>query len=170
MRCISAAVVTAVATLLIDNVHAQTSAEVANLVAYWDYGRSPPVYPTPPGTGTDDWAAAYAHAKAIVAQMSNEEKQNITIGYATTANGCSGNSPGVPDLGYVGMCLNDAGNGVRTQEGVSGYPSGIHVGASWNRALAQSRGLYMGAEFKAKGSKRISLWLRRTCPRETHIT
>lgn len=72
-------------------VFAQTPAEVANLVAYWDYGRSPPVYPSPLGTGSGDWAAAYAQAQAIVSQMTNEEKENVTIGYADPANGCSGN-------------------------------------------------------------------------------
>lgn len=63
----------------------------------------------------------------------------------------AGNSPGVSRLGYPGMCLNDAGNGARGVEGTSGYASGVHVGASWNKALAMARGQYMGAEFKAKG-------------------
>ena len=34
---------------------------------------------------------------------------------------------------------------------VNGYPSALHVGASWNRNLTYDRGFYMGAEFKAKG-------------------
>lgn len=130
---------------------APTEAELHALHLFWDYGRSPPFYPSPVMTGTDEWATAYAQAKTIVARMSNEEKQNITIGYASTTNGCSGTSPGVDRLGYSGMCLQDAGNGVRGMEGTSGYPSGLHVGASWNMALAQQRGYYLGAEFKAKG-------------------
>ena len=35
---------------------------------------------------------------------------------------------------------------------VNGYPSALHVGASWNRNLTYARGLHMGAEFKAKGA------------------
>lgn len=151
MRVTSAIAASCLASGLAPCVLAQTPAEIDNLARYWDYGRSPAVYPSPVGSGTDDWATAYFQAKALVAQMTNEEKQNVTIGYASTTNGCSGNSPGVSRLGYPGMCLQDAGNGVRGMEGVSGYPSGIHVGASWNRYLALSRGQYLGAEFKAKG-------------------
>lgn len=141
-------------TIFAEHAVAQLSpAEYANLIHYWDYGRSPPVYPTPEASGTDNWASAYAQARALVAKMTNAEKQNITIGYSSTTNGCSGNSGGVERLGYPGMCLNDAGNGVRATEGASGYASGVHVGASWNKDLALARGSYMGAEFKAKGSK-----------------
>lgn len=74
-----------------------------------------------------------------------------TIGYVSTTNGCSGDSGAVHRLGFPGMCLNDAGNGVRGTEGTSGYASGVHVGAAWNRNLALNRAQYMGAEFKAKG-------------------
>jgi beta-glucosidase len=34
---------------------------------------------------------------------------------------------------------------------VNGYPSGLHVGASWNKDLAKARGVAMGGEFKTKG-------------------
>lgn len=139
----------ALAALLIDTTFAQSPADLAN---FWDYGRSPPVYPTPQGTGTGDWAAAYSQARAMVARMTNEEKQNLTFG-VTSNTGCSGTSGSAPRVGFPGMCLNDAGNGPRGMEGASGYPSGVHVGASWNRGLALARGSYMGAEFKAKGGE-----------------
>jgi len=80
-----------------------------NLEDFWAYGRSPPVYPSRThsiwsrfcyayntdfiiaiGAGTGDWAAAYAQARAIVAQATNEEKQNVSIGYYGASNGCSG--------------------------------------------------------------------------------
>jgi beta-glucosidase len=38
------------------------------------YGGSPPVYPSPLGNGTGDWADAYASARALVAQMTMDEK------------------------------------------------------------------------------------------------
>lgn len=147
----------AVAALLFDSAVAQTAAERAALALYYDYNRSPPIYPSPQGAGTGEWASAYTQARAIVAQMTNLEKQNISIGFASTANGCSGNSPGVERLGYSGMCLQDAGNGVRGTEGVSGFPSGLHVGASWNKDLALERASAMGAEFRAKGGESIML-------------
>lgn len=65
--------------------------------------------------------------------MTNEEKNNVTFGYVSLTNGCSGNSGNVSRLGFPGLCLNDAGNGVRGTDGTSGYPSALHIGASWNR-------------------------------------
>lgn len=38
------------------------------------YGLSPPSYPSPNGSGVGDWATAYSKAKALVAQMTLEEK------------------------------------------------------------------------------------------------
>lgn len=87
--------------------------------------------------------------------MINEEKQNLTFGYASTTNGCSGNSGSALRVGFPGMCLNDAGNGVRGTDMINSYASGIHIGASWNRNLAYNRAQFVGAEFKAKGGMYI---------------
>ena len=159
----------AIALALADVVSAQNiTAELANLERFWSYGRSRPVYPTPQGAGTGEWADAYSRAKALVAQMTNNEKNNITYGMfmvtgqggrramltlngQTSDTGCSGVSGSVPRLGFPGLCLSDAGNGVRGTDGTNGYSSGIHAGASWNRKLAYQRAQYLGAEFKAKG-------------------
>lgn len=108
--------------------------------------------PAAPTTGTGRWAESYAQAVALVAQMTNAEKENITYGYTSTTNGCSGNSGGVPRLNFPGLCLNDAGNGVRGSDLTNGYAAGVHVGAAWNKELAYDRARFMGAEFKAKGS------------------
>jgi beta-glucosidase len=54
-------------------------------------------------------------------------------------------------MGFPGLCLHDAGNGVRDTDGVYAYASGLHVGAAWNASLAYDRALYMGAEFRKKG-------------------
>lgn len=99
------------------------------------------------------WAAAYASAQELVGQMTLEEKVNITRGFTVIENACAGNTGSVPRLGWPGMCLHDAGNGVRFAEMVNSYPSAIHAGASWDKNLTYERGYYMGKEFKAKGSK-----------------
>ncbi|KAF1819718.1 glycoside hydrolase family 3 protein [Dissoconium aciculare CBS 342.82] len=78
------------------------------------------------------------------------EMANITYGFSG-AGPCSGVSGSIPRLGYPGMCFQDAGQGVRGQDGVNAYPAGLHVGASWNRELALERGQYLGAEFNRKG-------------------
>ncbi|KAI3324055.1 glycoside hydrolase family 3 protein [Xylariaceae sp. AK1471] len=114
------------------------------------YGQSPPVYPTPQGTGTGDWAGAYSQAKALVSQLSLEEKVNLTGGINRDSS-CSGIIPSIPRVNFTGLCLSDAGNGPRTTNFVSSWPAGLSVGASWNRDLAQKRAVGMGGEFRAKG-------------------
>ncbi|ERS98658.1 hypothetical protein HMPREF1624_05445 [Sporothrix schenckii ATCC 58251] len=114
------------------------------------YGDSPPVYPSPDMTGVGTWAVAYNKAVALVSQMTLAEKVNLTAG-VSSGTGCSGTIPGVPRLNFTGMCLSDAGNGLRSTDFVSAWPSGIHVGASWNRTLARQRAIGMAGEFKKKG-------------------
>jgi beta-glucosidase len=46
----------------------------------------------------------------------------------------------------------DNGNGVRNTDGVNGYPSGIHLGATWNKELVHETKEHLGAEFKRKGA------------------
>ncbi|KXH67270.1 hypothetical protein CSAL01_11471 [Colletotrichum salicis] len=102
------------------------------------------------GQGKGIWKNAYERAANLVSQLTLEEKVNITRGYAGD-NFCAGNTGSIPRLGWPGMCLHDAGNGVRATDLVNSYPSAIHVGASWDRNLTYQRGYYMGKEFKTKG-------------------
>jgi beta-glucosidase len=83
--------------------------------------------------------------------MTNDEKNRITYGYRSNTTGCSGTSYGAPRVGFSGIRLQDAGQGIRGAELVNAYASGIHAGASWNRDLAYARTYYMGAEFRRKG-------------------
>ncbi|CRG87865.1 beta-glucosidase [Talaromyces islandicus] len=117
---------------------------------FYSYGGSPPVYPTPEGTGLGEWEDAYKQARTIIANMTTDEKTGILYG-ALDAKGCSGFTGSVSRLGFPGICLNDAESGVRTGELVNGYPAQLHVGASWNRSLALKRAQYVGREFKSKG-------------------
>ena len=41
---------------------------------------SPPYYPSPWGSGTGEWANAYAKAQAFVSQLTLVEKVNLTTG------------------------------------------------------------------------------------------
>ncbi|KAK8097437.1 beta-glucosidase [Apiospora sp. TS-2023a] len=113
--------------------------------------QSPLVHPSPSGKGSGLWTGAYEQARELVGSMTLEEKVNITRGFAVTENVCAGNTGTVPRLGWPGMCLHDAGNGVRATDFVSSFPSAIHAGASWDKNLTHQRALYMGKEFKAKG-------------------
>ncbi|KAM3514289.1 hypothetical protein MY11210_002079 [Beauveria gryllotalpidicola] len=117
------------------------------------YQHSPEVLPSQPAaqiSGQDEWADAFAKAKTMVGQMTLEEKVSLTGG-VDLKSGCSGTVAGIPRLGFPGMCLNDAGNGVRASDHVSGFVSGIGVGASWNKELARKRGVALGGENRRKG-------------------
>lgn len=114
------------------------------------YGQSEPVYPSPQIDGRGSWASAFSQARAFVSQLNIEEKTNLTGGYAGN-NGCSGNIYAIERLGFPGLCVTDAGNGVRATDFVNGYASGIHIGATWNRNLTHQRGVDMGGEFRTKG-------------------
>ncbi|CBF78465.1 hypothetical protein AN7396.2 [Aspergillus nidulans FGSC A4] len=118
------------------------------------YGESPPVYPSPEGTGAGDWASAYTKARAFVAQLSDDEKIQLTAGVSSNT-ACSGFIQPIDRLGFPGICMSDAGNGLRGTDYVNGWSSGISVGASWNRDLAHSRGAYMGQEYRKKGVNMI---------------
>ncbi|KAK7416178.1 glycoside hydrolase 3 [Neonectria punicea] len=111
---------------------------------------SPEVLPSPKGSGKGIWKTAYAKAQKLVDEFTLEEKVNVTRGF-TADNVCAGNTGTVPRLGWPGLCLHDAGNGVRATDLVNSYPSALHSGASWDKNLTYQRGLYMGKEFKAKG-------------------
>ena len=47
--------------------------------------------------------------------------------------------------------MQDSPLGVRFADFVSAFPSGVNVAATWSRALAQGRGVAMGAEHRDKG-------------------
>ncbi|CEJ57133.1 hypothetical protein PMG11_05838 [Penicillium brasilianum] len=118
------------------------------------YGDSPAVYPTPEGTGVGDWASAYKKARAFVGKLSDDENVNLTAG-VSSKTGCSGYIQAIDRLGFPGICVNDAGNGLRGTDYVNGWASGISVGASWNRDLANDRGTFMGREYRRKGVNMI---------------
>ncbi|KAF3764314.1 family 3 glycoside hydrolase [Cryphonectria parasitica EP155] len=114
------------------------------------YGQSEPVYPTPQQDGNGAWAAAITKAKALLDQMTMDEKVNLTSGVSTTT-GCAGMIAAVPRLGFPGLCLANAGNGVGSTDYVSAWASGIHAAASWNKELTYNRGYYIGGEARTKG-------------------
>ncbi|KAL2060995.1 hypothetical protein VTL71DRAFT_9047 [Oculimacula yallundae] len=114
------------------------------------YGQSEPVYPTPETSGSGAWGEAIAKAQAFVAQLTLEEKTSLTGG-VRVSNGCGGNIPNITRLGFPGLCLADAGAGVRGTDLVNAYTSGISDGASWNKNLTYQRAYQMGGEFRRKG-------------------
>lgn len=101
------------------------------------------------GSSTTQWAAAYKRAKALVAQMTLDEKSNLTRGYTTGP--CIGNTGSVERLGIAAFCISDAPDGIRGQEFVSAFPAGIHVASTFDQDLMYKYGVALGEEYYAKG-------------------
>ncbi|NLS28536.1 Thermostable beta-glucosidase B [Sphingomonas sp. S2M10] len=111
-----------------------------------------------------------ARAKAILAQMTEDEKLTLVFGlfgtdfapknFKTPAEarpGSAGYIPGIPRLGIPAQWQTDAGVGVATQGGAerkrgrTSLPAGIATAATWDPALAFEGGAMIGAEARASG-------------------
>lgn len=84
-----------------------------------------------------------------MAQLTLEEKSDMVTG---TPGPCVGNIVAIPRLGFPGLCLQDGPLAIRVADYASVFPAGVSTAASFDRALMHERGLFMGAEFKAKGA------------------
>ncbi|KUJ06463.1 beta-glucosidase-related glycosidase [Mollisia scopiformis] len=114
------------------------------------YGLSPPVYPTPEGQGTSspEWTAAYTKARAFIAQLTFDEKLNLTRGFTGS---CVGNTGSVPRLGFKGLYFEDAPAGIRGPDFVSAFPAGSHLAQTWDREYMYAYGKALGEEYYGKG-------------------
>ncbi|KZV64672.1 glycoside hydrolase family 3 protein [Peniophora sp. CONT] len=97
------------------------------------------------------WAAAHKKAAALVAQMTLEQKVNVTTGVGWEGGRCVGNTPAIEELGYPSICLEDSPIGVRDADFVTAFPAGINAATTWSRSLIRARGLAMGQEHVGKG-------------------
>ncbi|KAF8575983.1 glycoside hydrolase family 3 protein [Ramaria rubella] len=111
---------------------------------------SPIIIPAKNITGDGGWASAVQKARAFVAQLTLEEKVNLTTGIGTNGR-CVGNTGEVTRLGFKGFCLQDSPLGVRDTDFVSAFPAGIQVAATFDSSLMNQRGAAMGAEHRGKG-------------------
>ena len=95
------------------------------------------------------WEQAIALAKAFVAQMTLEEKCNMTAG---VPGPCVGTVLSVPRLNFNGLCFQDAPSGVG--DGIqfaTAFAPSIQVAATWDRDLFYKRAAAIGREFRGKG-------------------
>lgn len=109
--------------------------------------------------------------KAVLAQMTEDEKLLLVFGYfgtdmasksgykapAEARPGSAGYIPGIPRLGIPPQWQTDAGVGVATQgsavkkRGRTALPSGLATTASWDVDLARAGGAMIGGEARASG-------------------
>ncbi|KAK9235318.1 glycosyl hydrolase family 3 N terminal domain-containing protein [Lipomyces kononenkoae] len=118
----------------------------------WDHSlftSSPPLYPSPASAGIG-WEIAFAQADAFVGNLTLDEKLTLLTGIAQGP--CVGNIPAIPRVNFQGLCLQDGPLSIRQATYASVFPAGLTAAASWDKGLIYQRGLYLGAEFKAKGA------------------
>ncbi|CAF3827444.1 unnamed protein product [Adineta steineri] len=95
------------------------------------------------------WDQATAMAKSLVAQMTLEEKCNMTSGIKGP---CVGNVLSIRRLNFSGLCFQDAPSGVGDKALHStAFAPGIQIAATWDRDLFYRRAVAIGQEFKNKG-------------------
>lgn len=97
---------------------------------------------------------ATVKAKAFVAQLETVEKIGlVTGGYGQgAALPCVGSISAIERLNFTGLCYSDGPSGYGRADGVSVFPSGITVAATWDSDLMYERGVALGEEFRDKGS------------------
>lgn len=110
------------------------------------------------------WADDHAVAEELVAQLTLEEKISLVtapMGYGPNppegAVGSAAHNPGVPRLGIPAWDESDASLGVtnpmnvRGDEDATAFPSGLALGATFDRELGEEQGRALGAEARATG-------------------
>ncbi|CAF1082617.1 unnamed protein product [Rotaria magnacalcarata] len=95
------------------------------------------------------WDEAITMAKSFVAQLTLEEKCNMTAG---VKGACVGNVLPISRLNFTGLCFQDAPSGVGDSvQRSTAFPPGIQIAASWDRDLFFQRAVAIGKEFYGKG-------------------
>ena len=95
------------------------------------------------------WDQAIAMAKAFVAQLTLEEKCNMTAAVDGT---CDHNIIPVPRVNFHGLCLQDSPNGVANGAlHATAFATGVHIAATWDRDLFYQRAVAIGKELQGKG-------------------
>ncbi|KAG2205238.1 hypothetical protein INT47_009503 [Mucor saturninus] len=97
------------------------------------------------------WDDAYTKAKALVGQMSLEQKVNITTGDGWMMGRCVGNTYPITKPDFPALCLQDAPLGMRFADNVTSGVAGINAAASFDKEAILARGVYLGQEFYDKG-------------------
>ncbi|ETS86254.1 hypothetical protein PFICI_00082 [Pestalotiopsis fici W106-1] len=101
----------------------------------------------------NSWSDASIKASEFVANLTLTEKIGIVSGgYLSPAPACVGSIGPISRLNFSGLCFSDGPSGYARSDGVSVFPSGITIAATWDRDLAYQRGVALGEEFRAKGS------------------
>lgn len=100
---------------------------------------------------TASWTTAYSKANASLAKLSSSDKINIVSGIGWNKGPCVGNTAAISSIQYPQLCLQDGPLGIRYGTSVTAFTPGIQAASTWDRALMQERGQFMGEEAKSCG-------------------
>ncbi|KAJ3570339.1 hypothetical protein NPX13_g5759 [Xylaria arbuscula] len=99
------------------------------------------------------WSESQEKASDFVSQLTLNEKIGIVSGgYLSSSLPCVGSIGSISRLNFSGICFSDGPNGVGRSDGISVFPAGITIAATWDRDLMYRRAVAIGEEFRAKGS------------------
>ncbi|KAI8612773.1 glycoside hydrolase superfamily [Chytriomyces sp. MP71] len=101
---------------------------------------------------THPWFSATEKAVAAVALLTLDEKRTLVTGFGWETARCVGNIRPITRIGFKGLCLQDGPLGVRYAEGVTVFPAGINVAASFDTSLMMRYGVVIGREFRDLGA------------------
>ncbi|CAJ2512525.1 Uu.00g055400.m01.CDS01 [Anthostomella pinea] len=110
-----------------------------------------PVDSAAAAAATITWDAAYTKANTALAKLSQADKVNIVTGVGWNKGPCVGNTPAISSISYPELCLQDSPLGIRYGSDVTAFVPGIQAASTWDRALINERGQFMGEETKASG-------------------
>lgn len=82
----------------------------------------------------------------------NEKIGIVSGGYVLPLLPCVGSIGAISRLDFNGICFSDGPAGVGRSDGVTAFPAGITVAATWDQDLMYRRAVAIGKEFRAKGS------------------
>ncbi|KAF2844281.1 glycoside hydrolase family 3 protein [Plenodomus tracheiphilus IPT5] len=101
---------------------------------------------------TMSWLNCATGAVALFGIKHSQYDSSPPVYPSRTPGPCVGNIAPIERLGFGGLCLQDGPLAVRQAIYTSVFPAQLSVAASWDRALARQRGVYMGSEFRGKGA------------------
>lgn len=97
------------------------------------------------------WDDAYTKARALVDQMTLDQKAGMVTGMGWSTSNCVGNTYPIQDPYFPSLCLQDGPLGIRFSDNTTAGVAGITAAASFDKDLIYKRGRYMGEESYGKG-------------------
>ncbi|CDH54259.1 glycoside hydrolase family 3 protein [Lichtheimia corymbifera JMRC:FSU:9682] len=112
---------------------------------------SSPINAAPHAVDELSWDKAYTKARALVDQMTLDQKVGMVTGVGWSAKNCVGNTYPIHDPYFPSLCLQDGPLGIRFSDNTTAGVAGITAAASFDKDLIYKRGQYMGEESYGKG-------------------